>query len=488
MESDSKRAILAVVLSGLILFGFNYFFPQQTYTAPEETAVKAENNNKDVKTKESDNTSSEATPVESRVVTLLNNELELTIDNKLNIIDAKSANSKVTLSENFENLSSKIKFKTNVDYESLDFVFEKVSDSKYILKSEKINGVIELDAKGFLSLEFTSANKFKTMFVMNSPRIEKDSTFFNQYVLLEESLDTFAVGSDDTGVVKSHWFGIDYNYHIGVFILDNMQDMAYKLTEKELNSDEVYGDFILKTANAADEISFKYIFAKKNYDDLIALENNLKLAVDFGIWSVIAVPILRGLQIFYDYFQNYGVAIIFLTIVIRTLTFPLQYKSFKSMKKMQVIQPELQAVREKYKSDPQKMQQETMALFKKAGANPLGGCLPMLLQMPIFFAFYKVLYSAVELVDAPFIFWIVDLSEKDPFYVLPVLMGLAMFLNMKLTPSTTSMDPAQQKVMMFMPLLFTLFMVNLPSGLTLYILISTIVGMLQQLFVYRRTN
>ena len=154
---------------------------------------------------------------------------------------------------------------------------------------------------------------------------------------------------------------------------------------------------------------------------------------------------------------------------------------------MQVIQPDMKKIKEKYKDNPQKMQQETMALMKRHGANPISGCLPMLLQMPIFFAFYKVLYSSVELVDAPFYFWILDLSEKDPYYILPVLMGLAMFLNMKLTPSTT-MDPAQQKVMMLMPIMFTFFMVNLPSGLTLYILVSTVVGMLQQLFVYKRVG
>ena len=169
------------------------------------------------------------------------------------------------------------------------------------------------------------------------------------------------------------------------------------------------------------------------------------------------------------------------------LTFPLQYKSFKSMKKMQVIQPELTALKEKYSDDPKRMQQETMALFKRAGANPLSGCLPLFLQMPVFFAFYKVLYTAVELVDAEFAFWILDLSQKDPYYVLPVLMSAAMFLNMKLTPSTSA-DPAQQKIMMFMPLFFGFIMKDLPAGLTLYIFISTIVGMLQQLFVYKRVS
>jgi YidC/Oxa1 family membrane protein insertase len=156
------------------------------------------------------------------------------------------------------------------------------------------------------------------------------------------------------------------------------------------------------------------------------------------------------------------------------------------MKKMQEIQPELTKIREKLKDNPQKMQQETMALFKKAGTNPLGGCLPMVLQMPIFFAFYRVLYSSVELVDAPFMLWIVDLSEKDPYYVLPVLMAIAMFFHQRLTPTTT-MDPAQKKIMMFMPLIFAVFMKDFPAGLTLYIFVSTVVAMLQQMFVFKRT-
>jgi len=156
------------------------------------------------------------------------------------------------------------------------------------------------------------------------------------------------------------------------------------------------------------------------------------------------------------------------------------------MKKMQEIQPELTKLREKFKDDPQRMQKETMALFKKAGTNPIGGCLPMILQMPIFFAFYRVLYSAVELVDAPFYFWITDLSEKDPYYVLPVLMAGAMFFHQKLTP-TASMDPTQKKIMMFMPLIFAVFMKDFPAGLTLYIFVSTVIAMLQQLFVFKRT-
>ena len=153
------------------------------------------------------------------------------------------------------------------------------------------------------------------------------------------------------------------------------------------------------------------------------------------------------------------------------------------MKKLQLVQPELTKIREKYKEDPARMQKESMELFKKSGANPIGGCLPLLLQMPVFFAFYKVLYGAVELVDAPFMLWLHDLSNKDPYYVLPVLMTGAMFLQQKLTPNTIT-DPVQKKVMMFMPLIFGVIMKDLPSGLSLYIFVSTIFGILQQLMVF----
>jgi YidC/Oxa1 family membrane protein insertase len=205
--------------------------------------------------------------------------------------------------------------------------------------------------------------------------------------------------------------------------------------------------------------------------------------VDFGIWGFFAVWILKGLQFFYTWVPNYGISIILLTFLIRMITFPLQYKSIVSMKKLQLVQPELTKIREKFKDDPQRMQKESMELFKKSGANPIGGCLPLVLQMPVFFAFYKVLNNSVELVGAPFYMWIHDLSNKDPYFVLPVLMTGAMFLQQKMTPNTIS-DPVQKKVMMFMPLIFGFIMKDLPSGLSLYIFVSTLLGILQQVFVF----
>jgi YidC/Oxa1 family membrane protein insertase len=154
------------------------------------------------------------------------------------------------------------------------------------------------------------------------------------------------------------------------------------------------------------------------------------------------------------------------------------------MKKMQIIQPELTKIREKFKDDPMRLQKESMELFKRSGANPIGGCLPLILQLPVFFAFYKVLYSAVELVNAPFYGWLVDLSNKDPYFVLPLLMTAAMFLQQKLTPTTVT-DPIQKKVFMFMPIIFGFIMKDLPSGLSLYIFTSTLLGIGQQLLVFK---
>jgi len=156
------------------------------------------------------------------------------------------------------------------------------------------------------------------------------------------------------------------------------------------------------------------------------------------------------------------------------------------MKRMQRIQPQIKAIREKLKDNPQEMNMKVMGLMKENKANPISGCLPMLLQFPIFFAFYRVLGQSIELYQAPFILWLQDLSLKDPFYVLPVLMSIAMFFQMKISPS--AMDPMQKKVMMFMPLVFGIFMLGLPSGLTLYIFISTLFGIIQHFILMRDTT
>lgn len=182
--------------------------------------------------------------------------------------------------------------------------------------------------------------------------------------------------------------------------------------------------------------------------------------------------------------NNWGFAIILLTVCVKTLLYPLSAASFKSMAKMRKLQPEMVRLKERYGEDRQKFSQAMMELYKKEGANPLGGCLPILLQMPVFLALYWTLMESVELRHAPFILWIDDLSVMDPFFVLPILMGISMYLTQMMQPEPP--DPVQAKVFKFMPIIFTVFFLWFPSGLVLYWLINNILSVLQQLYVTRQ--
>ncbi|MBY0553263.1 membrane protein insertase YidC [bacterium] len=205
--------------------------------------------------------------------------------------------------------------------------------------------------------------------------------------------------------------------------------------------------------------------------------------MDYGMFGFIAKPLLLLMKFMFGIFGNWGLAIIALTIVMRFLMLPFNIVSFKSARAMQKIQPELQKVREKYKNDPMAVNRETMALMKQHNANPLSSCLPMLIQIPIFFALWKTIGSSIEIYQQPFFGWITDLSAHDHFFVLPVLMGITMYYQQKLTPTT--MDPTQAKILNFMPILFTFFMLSLPSGLTLYNFISALFGVAQQYFLLK---
>ncbi len=225
----------------------------------------------------------------------------------------------------------------------------------------------------------------------------------------------------------------------------------------------------------------------KSFEVLARADESLSQVVDYGMFGFLAQPILWLLKWLYSIVGNWGVAVILLTLIIRSIVMPFNAYSFKSMKAMQRIQPEMNRIRERYKDKPndQKLQmnKEIMDLMKANKASPLGGCLPTLLQLPPFFALYQVLGQSIELYRSPFIFWIHDLSARDPYFVLPVLMGATMFAQQRLTPTT--MDPQQAKIMMWMPLIFSVFMVSLPSGLTLYIFVSTLFGITQQYFFMR---
>lgn len=224
----------------------------------------------------------------------------------------------------------------------------------------------------------------------------------------------------------------------------------------------------------------------KEYKSLTALQAGLEQTIDFGwfmFWSLtlvrfIAKPLFLLLQFLHGYTHNYGVAIIMVTALLKLLFVPLTHKSYTSMKAMQSLQPKMAELQKKYKDDKERFNREMFALYKTHKVNPMGGCLPMVLQIPVFVAFFNILYTTIELRHAPFIGWIHDLSDKDPYYILPVIMGVTMFIQQKIQPS--AMDPRQAKLMLIMPVVFTFFFLTFPSGLVLYWLINNLLTILQQ--------
>ncbi|MFZ9595312.1 MAG: membrane protein insertase YidC [Bdellovibrionia bacterium] len=233
------------------------------------------------------------------------------------------------------------------------------------------------------------------------------------------------------------------------------------------------------------QMPLKVYFGPKELDLLRQVEPTLDHTVDFGWFTVFAYPLLKILKWLYQFAQNYGLAIIVLTLLLKIATYPLTYKSMKSMKKMAKLQPQLQKIRERYKDDKEALNREMLVMMKNNGYNPMAGCLPMLIQMPIFFALYRVLYSSIELYHAPFMFWIQDLSSHDPFYVTPILLSATMFIQQKLTPNTAT-DPAQAKMMQLMPLIFGALMMSLPAGLTVYMLVNALASIVQQIILNKK--
>ncbi|MGA0838904.1 MAG: membrane protein insertase YidC [Pseudomonadales bacterium] len=224
----------------------------------------------------------------------------------------------------------------------------------------------------------------------------------------------------------------------------------------------------------------------KDQKRLEEIAPNLNLTIDYGFLWWIALPLFLLLEWLHDFAQNWGVAIILLTVIVKLVLFPLTAASYRSMANMRRVAPQMKRLQERYADDRQKLSQEMMALYKKEKVNPLGGCLPMLLPMPIFLALYWVLFESVQLRHAPFVFWIEDLAAMDPFFVLPLLMGATMYLQQLMSPAMG--DPMQQRVMRIMPVMFTVLFLFFPAGLVLYWLVNNVISIGQQWYIMRQTD
>lgn len=279
------------------------------------------------------------------------------------------------------------------------------------------------------------------------------------------------------------WAGLENNYFAAIFIPSHPAD-AYLRPSPSKNDERKIHSLTLELTSQEPGIQEMTVFVgPKDYSLLKDLGMDLEKAVDFGFWGPIAKGLFIGLQWLHGYTGNYGWAIVILTILIKLIFTPFMQKSFASQKKMQAMQPEMKQIQDKYakmkNDDPRKAQMNTeiMALHKRYGINPLGGCLPMLVQMPVLIGFYRLLSNAISLRHAPFMLWITDLSKPDPWHVMPLVMGGSMLVQQRMTPIS---DPMQKNMMYIMPVMFTFMSFKLQSGLVLYWLLSNFLGILHQ--------
>ena len=284
---------------------------------------------------------------------------------------------------------------------------------------------------------------------------------------------------------KQGWVGLLQHYFVTAWVPNQHSDnQLYTSTNQQFAFIGFRAPTAVIADGASETISSKLWTGPKLQDQMATVAPNLDLTVDYGWAWFIAKPLFWLLQFIQSIVSNWGLAIIGVTIVVKAILYPLTRAQYTSMAKMRMLQPRMQELRERFGDDRQRMSQEMMKMYKEEKVNPLGGCLPILLQMPIFIALYWTFMEAVELRHAPFFGWIQDLSAQDPYYILPLLMGGSMFLLQKMSPTPVA-DPTQQKIMTFMPVVFTIFFLWFPAGLVLYWLVSNVITIIQQQLIYR---
>ncbi|CCK82261.1 membrane protein insertase YidC [Desulfobacula toluolica] len=368
-----------------------------------------------------------------------------------------------------------------------DIVFQNGSDMP-------LNDSLVINTPGIFNEEV----KKRSRFAFEGPVVFVD----NEYT----DIDVDDIKEKNTYSGKIDWSGYMERYFMTVIMpkkIDNspMNDTKFLLSYA---NERVAANFIQKMdrldPGKQANYSFSLYMGPKSQQVLSQYDTSLKNAINFGFFNVIAKPLLITMNMIHKVIPNYGVAIILLTVLIKLIFWPLGTKSYKSMNEMKKVQPLMMEIREKYKNDKQRMNQEVMGLYKTYKVNPASGCLPLLVQMPIFFALYRMLYQAIELRHAPFIGWISDLSAPDRLFdfnfaipmmqepygipMLTLLMGASFLLQQKMTP--TAGDPMQAKMMMLMPIFMTVLFINFPAGLVLYMFVNNIISMGQQYYIQKK--
>ncbi len=289
----------------------------------------------------------------------------------------------------------------------------------------------------------------------------------------------------EKGEIK--WFSFGGEYFTALLVPPQSKDItvSVKGSEKNLLRVDVLNSPISIPSREKADVAYRIYLGPKDENRLKALGVDAEKLLDFGIFTIIAKPLLWFLRFTHNVTGNFGIDIIILSVLIKIIFLPLTQISFKSMKEMQKVQPEMNRLKEQYKNDKARLQQEIMLLYKRRKINPMSGCLPMLVQIPVFIALYNALQNGIEMRHAHFFLWITDLSAKDPIYITPLIMGATMVIQQKMTP--TSADPTQAKMFLLMPVMFTFLFLNFPSGLVLYWLVNNVLSIAHQYYLNKKT-
>jgi len=544
---QQKRFLLAMVVSAGIVLGWQYFFPPPAPTdAGAGTEQVTEQGDKGEKKGDADKAPDQAKPVADaapkeqppaakprknvavEAAELVTSDFKVTLTNKggrvigIDLLDPaqyqKAGNLLASYPEGSENFPFELSFDKGAIQLPAELVYEvaEKTDKKIVYRFVDPNGAYQVDKifsvgdknRYTLGLDVVITNISKTASINerltmtltghSDPNVEKSMLDFRPDELEgichvnADTERTLISGLDEptnfTG--DTSWGAIGTRYFIWTVLPSkNAEKCNISKDGDFVKTQLVWSDFSIQPGSSYTYDSTLYM-GPKDLDVLNELGSELGESVDYGILSILALPMRWLLNLFFSLVGNWGIAIILLTLLIKIVTWPFTEKSYANTERMKEIQPKLDELRTKYENDQQRLAEETMKLFKEQKFNPLGGCLPMVLQMPILYALYVMIINSVELYQAEFALWYTDLSASDPYFVLPILMGVMMLVQQRfMTPPSSGNNPTAQQtqaMMKIMPIIFTGVMLFLPSGLVLYYSLNLLLGILQQYLIKRK--
>ncbi len=501
-----KRLLLALTLSFVVFIAFDLFMPKTATNLENNQTAKTEQSvpqiANDVKTETESPVLSTSTPISTfKALTTV------TSDNFIYEIDEMGRIAQVTMLEKkYEYKGKKLKLLDPLSVKPLELRFADVELNKEATKTAYTTSSSKVDlnsgsAKVVLTQKLSSTTVTKELifykdghydiniklstpqqyFIMPGERPKADHT---RYMVVEGVMIKKKTGelkiiedgdAEDALTVSDVEFTSSFDRYF-TSILYNFKTPLKVYTQVTKEEDA------LVFVKGEENFTLHGYLGAKEFKVLKNINPNLTDAIEYGLITMIAKPLFKVLNWLHGLVGNWGWAIVLVTLLIKLILFPLSYKGMMSMQRLKDLAPQMKALKEKYGKDPQKMNMKMMEMYKKNGANPMGGCLPMILQIPIFFSIYRVLLNSVELQGAPWTLWITDLSQMDPYYVLPILMGASMWYQQKLTPNTMT-DPMQQKIFQFLPVVMTVFFITFPSGLVLYWLVNNLFTIGQQVVI-----